>query len=73
MVNGAPFEGAVCAGHRSMLRCLSESAGDLCCFAFVTSLRATDYSLASLDGSNSGKEREGDGEKRGFVCSIRCV
>ena len=42
-------------------------------FVFAASLRATKNSLASLEGPQSGKEREGDGEKTGFVFSMRCA
>ena len=44
-------------------------------FAFATSLRAREYSRASLEGSKRGKENEGDGGKTRFcyLDPVRCV
>ena len=62
-----------CFGHCSVSMLLSESAGFLC-FASATSLWPQEGSRASLEGSRSGKEREGregDGAKKPRFFSLR--
>ncbi len=67
------LEGVEGVGQRSMLRCLSESAGCFAVLLLQPRWGTREDSLASLEGSQSGKEREGEGGKRVLFFSFRLL